>query len=72
MSEPIHQVNDVYDRFRVSYGAWTALCLMLEPIEFLELQLLCRYAYNTSISRCQNSFICKEELFYAFKGKKGK
>ena len=65
MSEPIQYVSDVYDRWRVSYGAWLMLCQMLDPLDFLNLQQLCRYAYNTSISRCQNSFFCKEELFYA-------
>ena len=37
----------------VSYGFWTELATMFEPIEFLQLQLLSRYAYRVSISRVQ-------------------
>ena len=50
--------EDVYGRFKVSFGAWTLLASMMSPIEFLQLQALCTYCYNVSISRVQ----CRFEL----------
>ena len=35
----------------VSYGAWNMLAALLGAREFLRLQALCKYAYDTSISR---------------------
>ena len=45
--------NDVSGRFLMSYGGFTVLASLLEPIEFLKLQGLDKFAYRTSISRVQ-------------------
>ena len=43
--------EDIYLRFRYSYGAWSVLAMMLGPLEFVQMQALCQYTYKTSISR---------------------
>ena len=48
--------EDVYGRLRVSFGAWTMLASMMSPNEFLNLQALCTYCYDVSISRVQCRF----------------
>ena len=45
--------NTVEQRFLTSYGAWTVLMFMLDQIEFLQLQALCRFTYKVGISRAQ-------------------
>ena len=49
----IYLSSDVRQRFNTSFGAWSMLENLLGPFEFLRLQALNRYAYNTGISRCQ-------------------
>ena len=38
-------------RFMHSYGTWTEMCAMMQPIEFLHLQALNKQAYQVSVAR---------------------
>ena len=48
----LYQTNqDVYSRFRVSFGAWNVLALLMDKVEYLALQQLNRYSYRVGITR---------------------
>ena len=48
--------KETSERFQQSYGIWIEMSEMLLPSEFLQLQILNRYAYRVSISRAQLRF----------------
>ena len=56
--------QEITDRLVFSFGLWTELALLSEPIEFLWLQSLNRYAYKTSISRAQMKFKLTRPICY--------
>ena len=60
----LYQPADVYMRFQMSFGAWSELAHMMKPVEFLQLQRLCRYKYDVSISRAQSRFEVPENKIY--------
>ena len=45
--------SDVHERFKVSFGVWDMLAVLLEPVELLALQSLCCFTYDVGISRVQ-------------------
>ena len=65
--------NRASERFQHSFGSWSVLASMLEPIDFLRLQALNRLAYLTTISRVQTWLSEREPLIlpYPFPDKNG-
>ena len=47
--------QNVYHRFKVSFGAWNCMAKFMEKINLLRLQALCSFMYEIQISRVQTS-----------------
>ena len=47
--------QNVYNRFKVSFGVWNCLARFMENLQLLKLQALCSFMYEIQISRVQTS-----------------
>ena len=52
------------ERFSRSFGAFTHLASLLEPVEFLQLQAVNRFLYDAGVSRVQMKWLLANNLHF--------